>query len=106
MSSTVKIVIFVPVSHADQVRDAMGNAGAGLIGNYSHCSFSSKGFGRFIPKAGASPTIGQLDKPEIVEEERIEVVCPKDILQEVIDAAKKVHPYEEVAIDVYSLEIF
>jgi len=104
MNDIVKIVIFVPTSHSDIVRDALGNAGAGQIGNYSHCSFSTKGFGRFIPTIGANPKIGELNKLEQVEEERIETICSKEMLKSVIDAVKKVHPYEEVAIDIYSLE--
>lgn len=99
----VKIVFFVPESHADIVRKAVGEAGAGKIGNYTHCSFSSKGQGRFVPGIGANPTIGQVGISEIVEEERIEFVCNKENLQEIISVIKKVHPYEEVAFDVYSL---
>lgn len=100
----VKIVVFVPESHADAVRQAMGEAGAGKIGNYTGCSFSSKGVGRFLPQEGANPTIGEVGKTEAVEEERIEMVCPREIMSEVIAAIKAVHPYEEVALDVYPLE--
>lgn len=102
-SQNVKIVVFVPLTHADVVRKAMGDAGAGNIGNYSYCSFSSKGVGRFTPEKGAHPTIGEVETPEEVEEERIEMICPRELLNRVIEAIKKVHPYEEVAIDVYSL---
>jgi len=104
MSNNVKIVVFVPESHADTVREAMGEAGAGKIGNYTFCSFSSKGTGRFKPEAGANPAIGEIGKLESVEEERIEAVCERGILNSVIQAIKKVHPYEEVAIDIYPLE--
>lgn len=99
----VKIVVFVPVSHADKVRQAMGNAGAGKIGNYSHCSFSVKGIGRYRPMEGAKPTIGEVGKYESVEEERIETICPKKILEKVILTIEKVHPYEEVQVDIYPL---
>ena len=99
----VKIVIFVPESHADMVREAMGKAGAGKIGNYSFCSFSSKGAGRFMPEQGANPHIGEVGKLEEVSEERIEVICPKEILEEAINAIKEVHPYEEVVFDIYPL---
>lgn len=104
MSNNVKIVVFVPESCADAVREAMATAGAGRIGNYANCSFSSKGVGRFKPEAGASPAIGEVGKLEEVSEERIEMVCPKDVLTNVISAIKKVHPYEEVAFDIYPLE--
>ena len=103
-SQNVKIVVFVPETHADLVRDAMGQAGAGKIGNYSFCSFSSKGIGRFKPEAGAHPTIGEVGTLESVEEERIEMICRRENLADVIAAMKGAHPYEEVAFDVYSLE--
>jgi hypothetical protein len=103
-SNLVKIVVFVPESHADAVREAMGNAGAGRIGNYTFCSFSSKGTGRFRPEEGANPAIGKVGALEAVEEERIEVVCGRDILTQVFEAIKSVHPYEEVALDIYPLE--
>jgi hypothetical protein len=105
MNSThVKIVVFVPETHTDIVREAMGKAGAGKIGNYSHCSFSSKGIGRFRPEDGANPHIGEVGKFEEVVEERIETVCSREKLQEVITAIKEVHPYDEIALDVYPLE--
>lgn len=100
----VKIIVFVPETHADIVRKAMGDAGAGKIGNYSYCSFSSKGVGRFLPGTGASPAIGEVGKFEEVAEERIETICERAILANVISEMKKVHPYEEVAYDVYLLE--
>lgn len=102
-SEKVKIVVFVPETHADTVRRAIGDAGAGKIGNYSHCSFSSKGQGRFLPLNGANPSIGEVGKSEIVDEERIEFVCEKADLEKVILAMKSAHPYEEVAFDVYPL---
>lgn len=104
MSNNVKIVVFVPESHADAVREAMGNAGAGKIGNYTFCSFSTKGIGRFKPEDGANPHIGKVGKLEEVQEERIEMVCSREKVNKVIESIKKVHPYEEVALDVYPLE--
>lgn len=102
-NETVKLVVFVPESHADKVREAMGNAGAGLIGDYKHCTFSVKGVGRYIPLPSAHPYIGKAGKLEEVIEERIETVCYRKDLNKIIKAIKKVHPYEEVAIDVYPL---
>ena len=81
----------------------MGDAGAGKIGNYSHCSYSVDGVGRYKPLDGAKPFIGEVDKFEEVEEERIECICEKDKAKEVIKAIKKVHPYDEVALDIYPL---
>lgn len=103
MGNFLKIVVFVPESHAEIVRKAMGDAGAGKIGNYSHNSFSSKGVGRFLPLEGANPFIGEVGKLEVVEEERVEVVCPREHAKGVIAAMKKVHPYEEIAFDIYPL---
>ncbi len=101
-----KIVIYTPESHAEILREAIGKAGAGKIGNYSHCTFTIKGIGRFKPLEGAKPTIGEVGKLEEVAEERIETVCEVDVLQNVLKAIKDVHPYEEPATDVYPIEIF
>lgn len=103
-SKNVKIVVFVPETHTSIVREAIGKAGAGKIGNYSFCSFSTKGVGRFKPEQDANPHIGEIGKFEEVAEERIETVCPKEKLQEVIKAIRNVHPYDEIALDVYHLE--
>lgn len=100
----VKIVVFVPKTHSDAVREAMGKAGAGKIGNYTFCSFSSEGVGRFLPNENSNPAIGKVGEFESVEEERIETVCNRELLKKVIDAIKSVHPYEEIALDVYPLE--
>ncbi len=102
-SQFVKIVVTVPESHADAVREAMGRAGAGKMGNYSFCSFSTKGKGRFLPTEGANPAIGNVGKLEIVAEERIEVMCGKILVESVVQAIKDMHPYEEIAIDIYPL---
>lgn len=100
----VKLVVFVPISHADIARKALGEAGAGKIGNYDFCSFSSRGIGRFCGNENSNPTIGKAGEYEEVEEERIEVVVPREILKDVIEKMKTVHPYEEVAFDIYPLE--
>ena len=102
-SRYVKIVVAVPETHANLVREAMGRAGAGRLGNYSSCSFSSKGIGRLKPERGANPALGSIGELEAVEEERIEVICDRGVLGEVIAAIRKVHPYEEPALDVYPL---
>ena len=99
----MKIVVFTPLSHADAVRKALAEAGAGHIGNYDSCSFSSRGVGRFRGGEGTKPFIGEPGKLEEVEEERIETICPSAKLEEVLAAVKKAHPYEEPAIDIYPL---
>lgn len=100
--SHYKIVVFVPLSHADRLRKAMGDAGAGVIGNYDYCSFSSVGVGRSVPMEGAKPFIGELGKLEEIEEERIETVCSKEKMKDVITAIRTVHPYDEVAFDIFA----
>lgn len=97
----VKIVVFVPVSHANKIRIALSEAGCGHIGNYDFCSFSVKGVVRFRPCKGANPFIGKIGSIEEVEEERIETVCFASKLEKVMVAIKKVHPYEEPVVDVY-----
>lgn len=98
-----KIVTFVPVKEAEKVRLAMGDAGAGILGNYHHASFSSRGVGRFIPGKGAHPAIGEVGKAQEVEEERIEVICQKEKVKDVVAAIKRTHPYEEIPIEIYQL---
>ena len=103
-NKNVKLVVFVPTSHADEIRTVLGEAEAGKIGNYDFCTFSSKGIGRFQGNESSNPAIGESMKFESVEEERIETVVPRDILDSVIEKVKKAHPYEEVALDIYPLE--
>lgn len=99
-----KITVFVPRGYEDAVRNAMGDAGAGFIGNYSHCSFNVAGTGTFKPGEGTKPFIGEKGKIETVEEVRIETIVPEALVRKVINAMIKVHPYEEVAYDIYPLE--
>lgn len=98
-----KIVVYVPEAHGEAIRRAMGEAGAGRIGNYDNCSFTLKGIGRFRPLQGANPAIGAAGRLEEVVEERIETVCAEDRLSHVLGAIRAAHPYEEPAIDVYPL---
>jgi len=99
----VKISTTAPLDYADKVRDALGGAGAGEIGEYSFCSFSNVGQGRFTPNDKAKPHIGKAGKLETVEEEHIEVVCDRVVAKRVIRALKEAHPYEEVIIDIVPL---
>lgn len=99
-----KLVVFVPAEDAEQLREALGNAGAGSIGNYSHCSFSGTGEGRFLPGENTNPHIGVKGKLEAVNEVRIETVFPHSIEKKVLQAMINAHPYEEVAYDVYRIE--
>jgi len=99
-----KLVVYVPTEQNKQVKDALGKAGAGSIGNYSHCLFSSSGTGQFLPDDAANPYIGQNGKLEEVNEERIETIFPDYLEKKVLQAMIKAHPYEEVAYDIYNLD--
>ncbi len=99
-----KYAVFVPVTHVATVIEAVHAAGAGSIGNYSHCTFRTPGTGTYKPLQGANPFAGKVDHLEHAEEVRLETVCPTDKLASLIDTMKSVHPYEEVAFDVYPLE--
>jgi len=81
----------------------MGNAGAGIIGNYHHCSAIVKQTGYSFPSEGAHPTIGTVGKLEIIGEDRIEAPVESAKIEQVIAAIRKVHPYEEPVIDLYPL---
>lgn len=99
----VKLVTFVPETHADIIREVIGKAGGGILGNYDNCSFSTKGIGRFRGLKGSNPTIGKAGVLESVSEERIEVTVQAEKLDAVVKAIKAVHPYEEIPIDIYTL---
>lgn len=99
----LKLVVFVPRGHEDGVRDAMAAAGAGWIGNYSHCTFQAAGTGTFKPLEGANPYLGQVGKIEKAEEFRLETILPESLARKVVAAMIKAHPYEEVAYDLYPL---
>jgi hypothetical protein len=101
MGKLYKLFVNVPVSHADAVRAALGQAGAGRLGEYHSCSFSVRGIGRFVPGEKASPYIGKAGQPEAVEEEQIQVTVMEEDMQAVLQAARKAHPYEEVGFDVF-----
>jgi len=104
MSSNVKLVIFVPVTHADLIRKTLGDMGIGKKGDYDHCSFSIKGIGRFRSNENADPSVGEPGKYEEVDEEKIEFLVERSRVKEAIEKAKHVHPYEEPVFEVIALE--
>ncbi len=99
----VKITVTIPIENVEEVRNAMCEAGAGIIGNYTHCSMSTKCIGTFKPNDNANPYIGENNKMEFVEEEKLEVVCDVNNVKSVILKLREVHPYEEPAIDIVPL---
>ncbi len=98
-----KLVLFVPVGSAAKVSNAIFTAGAGAVGNYSHCGFQSDGTGSFLPLQGAKPAVGKKGKLEKVSEVRFETIVPAERIDDCIAAMKKAHPYEEPAFDVFKL---
>lgn len=99
----VKIIVTIPIEDVGKVRNAICEAGAGIIGNYTHCSMSTKCIGTFKPTDEANPYIGEKNNLEFVEEEKLEVVCDVNIVKDVISKLREVHPYEEPAIDIIPL---
>jgi len=100
-----KLVVYVPLTHRDAVFQAVADAGAGWVGNYSHCSFQLTGTGTFLPREGTNPHIGEQGKLERVEEVRLEMIMPASRQAAVLKAMKAAHPYEEVAFDIIPLDL-
>ncbi|GFN30357.1 Nif3-like dinuclear metal center hexameric protein [Paenibacillus xylaniclasticus] len=100
-----KLVVFVPQTHEEQVQQAIWHAGAGTIGHYDCCSFVIEGTGTFRPGEGTSPFIGHQGKLEKVKEVRIETIVPHSVHRAVVQAMLKAHPYEEVAYDLYPVDL-
>ncbi len=89
-----------------KIIDAASEAGAGTIGKYKKCAWIQEGRGTWIADEDANPARGEVGKIEYVDEVKIEMECPDKVMQKVVDAIKKVHPYEEVVIDVFKMERF
>jgi dinuclear metal center YbgI/SA1388 family protein len=100
-----KLVVFVPEDHLERVRQSLFNVGAGWIGQYSHCSFNIEGTGTFMPEEGSQPFTGRQGKLEQVREVRLETIVPQSIERKAVQAMLKAHPYEEVAYDLYHLDL-
>lgn len=99
----VKIFVTIPLENVEEVRNTICEAGAGIIGNYTYCTLSTKSIGTFKPNENANPYIGEKNNLEFVEEEKLEVVCDVDKVKNVIAKLRKIHPYEEPAIDIVPL---
>jgi len=106
MPKRYHIIVYVPISHAEILRECLAKNGVGKLGAYDSCSFSCRGIGRFRPMKGSHPAIGQEGKLEEVAEERIEAIvetASEDALRVLIQKIREVHPYEEPAISVLQL---
>ncbi|MBI1291503.1 Nif3-like dinuclear metal center hexameric protein [bacterium] len=99
----LKYVVYTPATHVDAVIAAVNAAGAGMIGNYSHCTFRTEGTGTYLPHEGAHPSAGQVGKLESAAEVRLECVCPKSRIESLLREVRSVHPYEEIAYDLIPL---
>jgi len=100
-----KLVVFVPEDHHERVLEALWQAGAGQIGHYGKCSFNIEGTGTFLPGEGTNPHIGKPGKLERTREIRVETVVPEQAQRKVVQAMLKAHPYEEVAYDLYPMDL-
>lgn len=99
----VKIIVTIPKENTENVREAICEAGAGIIGNYTNCSTSTSCLGTCRPNGKANPYIGTQGKLEYIEEDKLEVVCDVTKVKEVLKRLREVHPYEEPAIDIIPL---
>jgi hypothetical protein len=100
----MKLTVYVPNEHANGVRDALFEAGAGGIGNYDECAFSTEGLGTFRPNELANPTLGVSGLRETVQEQKLEVLVPIWLKAQVARAMVAAHPYDEVAHDWIALD--
>ncbi|MBN1344769.1 MAG: Nif3-like dinuclear metal center hexameric protein [Phycisphaerae bacterium] len=100
----VKVVVFVPPDEVETVAEAMFSAGAGRIGEYERCSYRLAGTGTFFGTEGTDPSVGERGRLERVEEIRLEAVAPRQAVAGVLGAVRRVHSYEEPAMDVYPLD--
>ncbi|QGQ19074.1 Nif3-like dinuclear metal center hexameric protein [Cellulomonas sp. JZ18] len=98
-----KVVVFVPEEQAEALVDALADAGAGALGDYERCAWTTTGEGTFTPQEGAAPAIGAVGRREHVRETRVEMVAPRSARARVLAALRAAHPYEEPAFDVLEL---
>ena len=98
-----KLFTFIPKDHVTEVRQALFDAGAGHIGNYSECSFNSSGLGTYKAGEGADPFKGETGKLHEEQEMKVEIIFPFYLQQQVVKALINAHPYEEVAYDIVNL---
>ena len=96
----------MPLGHSDRLREVIGQAGGGKIGDYSHCSFSVRGTGRCKPLESSNPVYGDKNTLCSEEEEKIESFCLNEDLGTIVAAIKKAHPYEEPAVSAWDIDIF
>lgn len=99
-----KLVVFIPETHVEPVKEALFAAGAGRIGDYDGCSWQTLGQGQFRPLEGSDPFLGRQGEVERVSEYRVEMVCADESVDAALAALRETHPYEEPAFDLWRLE--
>jgi hypothetical protein len=103
-SKKVKFIVHCPIDSEEEIRQAIGEAGGGSIGDYTFCSFTVTGVGRSKGNGDTQPVYGKPEELSGSEEEKIEVTVPRKIKKDVVNAVLKVNPYEEPTYDIYTLE--
>lgn len=101
-----KLNFFVPSEDKERVKEALFAIGVGRYENYEFCSFETLGTGQFKPINKANPHIGELGKIERVDEYKVEMICPDELIKKALKVLKETHPYEEVAYEVFRMEEF
>ncbi|CAA6815525.1 MAG: NGG1p interacting factor NIF3 [uncultured Thiotrichaceae bacterium] len=96
----VRIIVYIPESSCEIVKQAMFNAGAGRYNDYEHCAWQTLGQGQFKPLEGSQPYIGSINKTEYVSEYKVEMIAEESYLKDIVHAVKKAHPYEEPAMQI------
>lgn len=105
LSTKYQLYFYVPQSHLELVKQALFNAGAGKIGNYSNCSWQTLGQGQYVPTKNATPFLGVNNHLSKEEEYKVEMLCFEDCLDLAIETLKNTHPYEEPAYGIIKLEM-
>jgi len=101
-----KLNYYVPVHAKEETKSALFKIGVGQFENYERCSWETLGSGQFKPVGNAQPNIGQLGRLEVLDEYKVELICHDYLIEKAIKTLKKVHPYEEVAYEVFKMEDF
>ncbi|HIC12412.1 MAG TPA: NGG1p interacting factor NIF3 [Sulfurimonas sp.] len=101
-----KLNYYVPVSAKEETKQALFDIGVGTFQNYEYCAWETLGTGQFRPLKNANPTIGQVDTLEVLAEYKIEMVCKDELIKLAVKTLKQIHPYEEVAYEVFKMEEF
>lgn len=99
----VKIIVTAPIKDIENIRKAVCDEGGGVIGNYTYCTIITECIGTFKASNNANPYIGEKDKLEYVEEQKLEFICDINIVKKVLKKLREVHPYEEPEIDIIPL---